>query len=258
MLPPSPQYADAPICYAVPSEATSPRWCAAFAAGCGGSVIELGPLRPTAPAAMFGSAKLWRGVVLAAQRTGRPWFYGDHGYFGRFKYYRITRGAYQHDGRGEGDRQRLAMLNINPRPWRRGGRHVLVCPPDSVFAGLMGVDSRAWLRTTLGRLTAVTDRPIRVRSRSARAPLVNDLKDAHALVTMMSNAAVEALLFGVPVICTHRCAAQIMGLADPADVEAPAYPYDRERWAAVLAGNQWTLEEMSSGVAWAALREVAA
>ena len=81
----------APVCYSVPNEYTSPRFCAAFAAGCGGTVTSSHKLRP-GPVALFGSAKLWP-LLKQAQAAGREWLYGDHGYFGRYRYYRITRNA---------------------------------------------------------------------------------------------------------------------------------------------------------------------
>jgi hypothetical protein len=61
---------------------------------------------------------------------------------------------------------------------------------------------------------------------------------------------VDALLAGVPVFCTAPCAAQTMGHTDPALIETPLYPDDRERWARVLAANQWTLDEMRDGACW--------
>jgi hypothetical protein len=81
-------------------------------------------------------------------------------------------------------------------------------------------------------------------------PLSADLVGAWALVTHSSNAAVEALLEGVPVFCTAPCAAYRMGRPDVAAIEAPALPDDREQWAWNLARAQWTLAEMKSGECW--------
>lgn len=79
--------------------------------------------------------------------------------------------------------------------------------------------------------------------------MAEDLKGAHALVTYMSNTSVEALLAGVPVFCTGPCAAASMGLHDLAQIEAPYYPDDRQRWFELLAENQWTLKEVAAGMA---------
>ena len=78
-------------------------------------------------------------------------------------------------------------------------------------------------------------------------PLENDLRNAHCMVTAYSNAATEALLAGIPVFTTHPCVSSTMGTSDLSRLEHPRYPDDRERWAAILAANQWTLAEMKSG-----------
>ena len=189
----------------------------------------------------------------AAQTQGRDWYYGDHGYFGRFKFYRCTRNAYQHDGTGNADGARFRQFNIEVKPWQAGGRHVLLCPPDIPFARLMGFDGDDWLARALADLARFTDRPVRVRDRNTRAPLAADLRGAWALVTYVSNAAVEAVLAGVPVFCIGDCAASVMGLSDVSKIEAPARPDTRKQWAWNLAANQWTLDEMRRGDLWRAI-----
>jgi len=45
-----------------------------------------------------------------------------------------------------------------------------------------------------------------------------------------------------------------MGLSDFTKIESPIYPTGRAAWAAALAGQQWSLEEFRSGVAWRTLQ----
>lgn len=237
----------APRIYAVAAERTSPRFARAFALGCGGDIA-----REYAPGAWagFGSGETWAGLN-ETRRAGRDWWYGDHAYFGRFRFYRVTRNAFQHAGVGRADYARWKRLNLTIRAWRASGRHVLVCPPDEAWARLMGFDAAAWLAETLAKLKANTDREVRIRARlGVTRPLEADLAQCWVLVTHASNAAVEALLAGVPVIATGDCAARTMGLADPVSVEYPRYPDNREEWAAVLAANQWTLAEIAAGECW--------
>lgn len=240
-----------PTAYAVGGERTSPRWCRAFAAGCGGEMAADGALRPGA-AALFGSPVLWP-LFARVRAEGRDYFYGDHGYFGRGRYYRVTRNALQHDGSGQANAVRLDALGVAIEPWRKGGRHVLVCPPDEAFARLMGFSAAGWLAETQAALARHSDRPVVVRER-ARArgprPLEADLADCWALVTYTSNAAVEAVLAGVPVFCEAACAAARMGLDDLARIEKPRRPRGRRQWACNLAANQWTLDEIASGRCW--------
>lgn len=200
---------------------------------------------------MFGSPHVWH-ILARARAEGRTWYYGDHAYFGRFRFYRITRDAYQHGGCGQSDGKRLKALGLRLAPWKTG-REILVCPPDDMFGALHGFDSRKWLAKTLRALAAATDRPVRVRHRAGAesnpVTLAKNLASAHALVTHSSNAAVEALCMGVPVFVTAPCAARAMAESDLSRIEAPYYPDDRKRWAGVLADNQWTLDEIRRGMA---------
>ena len=196
-----------------------------------------------------------------------PWFYADNGYFKAGKteesFFRVTRNGLQHDGRGENpDLSRWCALGLNLWPWRRRGEYVIVCPPSRLFASLMGFSADKWLEVVVARIKSATKRPIRVRMKMswhevkmARIPpLAEELPNAWALVTHSSNAAVEALVAGIPVFCTDPCAAAVMGKRDVLEIESPAYPADRERWAAVLANNQWTLPEMRDGTCWRMLK----
>lgn len=230
---------------------TSPKFGRAFSSGCRGPLYRDTIYRP-GPVAMFGSPPLWD-ILQRTRREGFDWYYCDHAYFRRNRYYRVTRNAYQHDGSGHAKDDRFRSLNIPMRPWRTSGRHVLVCPPDQAFASLMGFDAEGWLAGVLSELAAHTDRPIRVRGRHGNAsPLVADLADCWALVTYTSNAAVEAVLEGVPVFCTARCAGLAMGTHNLSMIETPLTP-DREQWAWNLAANQWTLSEIALGHCWRAI-----
>lgn len=211
----------------------------------------------------FGDAHGLRPLLERVQREGREWVYLDNGYFlaGHFSgYYRVTRNAYQHDGSGKAGRSRFAKLRLAVKPWRASGDFVLVCSPSQAFGKHRGIDMSGWLPKTLETLRRHTDREIRVREKPPgglkhRMPIEDALRGCHALVTDQSNAAVLALLAGVPVFCTSRCAAYRMGHPDLAKIETPHFPPDREPWAWNLAANQWTLREMASGQCWRELME---
>lgn len=210
--------------------------------------------------AIYGFLRGGLAVLQAAQKEGRQWVYADRGYFRATQgadhsgYFRLTRNAYQHDGMSLlRDPQRWARLALRIAPWRRG-RHVLVCPPGDVFTRAVGgFAADTWLQDTLRTLRAHTDRPIRIRHKPRpkdnAPPLAFDLQDCHALVTYMSNTAVEAVLAGVPVFCTGKCAARAVGRSDLTQIEHPYYPDWRHDWAATLAANQWTLNEIRAGLA---------
>jgi len=230
---------------------TNPVFNTALAAGSGLPIVDDRQYRGGGWVG-FGSPVTWRSLTEARLR-GHAWYYGDHGYFDRGRSYRFTRNAFQHDGCGERQREPHVVIN----PWRRDGRHILVCPPDDKIAALMGFDHHEWLSDVTNRIWNNSDRLIKIRKRheADRYPLVADLSNAFALVTWGSNVAVESVLFGVPVFCTGDCAASVMGRSDPISIEYPVYPDDRHEWAAVLAANQFTIDEIQSGMAWESVRE---
>jgi len=227
--------------------------CEAFARGAGGRVVTGAPLElAPGPAAFYdvrGVEHLWRQAI----RDGRTWYYMDNAYFdaARDRLYRAARNAVQADGLGEPDWARWRALGINIGPWQRHGTHVLICAQSDDYLSLMG--ETAWTGRAVEALRRHTDRPIIVRRKNVRRHLAEDLRDAWAVVTFTSSAAIEALLAGIPAFCTGRCAASPMGLAELGQIEHPRYPEDRERWAAGLAAAQWSIDEIAAGVAWHAL-----
>lgn len=84
-------------------------------------------------------------------------------------------------------------------------------------------------------------------------PLSEVLRDTHILITHNSNAAVEAVLEGVPVCVSPISAAYPMS-TPLEDIERPRMP-DRTEWLHSLAYGQFTLDEMRSGKALALIRE---
>lgn len=242
-----------PVSYSVPWEKSSPRFASAFAAGCGGPIsTDLTRLQP-GPFAAFCTPPTWP-LLQQAQVDGRDWYYGDHGYFQRFQYYRITRSAYQHDGSGEATPERFDRLGYRVQPWRRTGSHVIVCPNSRVYFSLFGIKVEEWLAHVVRQVGAHTDRLINIRWK-ADGPIHDDLQKAWAVVTYSSAAAIDALIAGVPVfVLAPFAAAYRMGTPDLSCIETPLYPDGREPFLWNLAANQWSMDEISSGVAWRALQ----
>src|SRR5690606_38444916 len=166
--------------------------------------------------------------------------------------------ALQHSGGGQSDGKRFKALGVEIKPWRASGSHVVVCPQSDHFMRVIAGYPGKWRDEVVAALRQVTDREIRVREWSANkgalsATLEADLVGAHALVTWSSAAAVTAILAGVPVIAMGQCAASTMSAAAIDDLENLPMRDDRERWASVLADNEWSLDEFRAGVAWRSL-----
>lgn len=244
-----------PVSYYEPSEYTSPKFAYAFAKGCKGTITDEKELFP-GPVACFGSPPMWP-VLRAAQEAGRDWYYGDHGYWRKGKYYRITKNAYQHDGYGNATPTRFLEHRRPVQPWRSTGSHIVVCPNSAIHFELHGSNVDAWLELVKTTLRECTDREIRVRWKTDRRirPLSEDLVDAWAVIVYSSASAVEALIAGVPIFTLAPWAATVrMGLSDLRQIERPYLPDDREPFLWNLADNQWTMQEIFEGVAWRLLQ----
>lgn len=228
--------------YSAPNEKTSPIFAAAFQKGYGGIItsdyIE-------GPWAGFGSPQNWGWLQISA-KLGYDFIYADHGYFGRLRYFKVTKNDFQHSGIGESDGKRFNRFNIPIRPWRQG-KQILICPQSKGHFIMRETTYDKWLYDVIAEVKKHTNKPIKIRHKRDRTPFKHDLKNAYCVITHSSNAAVEAILDGVPAICTDKCAASIMSKSSIADINDLYYPDNRYEWASVLADNQFTLEEIERG-----------
>ncbi|BBK30306.1 hypothetical protein EDC65_2248 [Stella humosa] len=234
--------------------------CLAIGAGgrLAGEAEMLSGVLAAGPVVLHGCSPVTAPLLAAARRAAdRPWWYADKGYFGRRSMVRVTRGRLQHDGFSGGARaDRLRDLGVDIAPWRHGGRHVLVClQSEQWMRDAEELSRRDWLAWVLALLALATDREIRVRTKRPpdgieHRPLAADLADCWAVVTHTSNCAVEALVAGVPVFITGNSAASPMAAGPISAIETPCRPDGREEWAARLAANQWTLDELAAGDWW--------
>ena len=243
----------------------------ALAAGSGGSVVTDCRYRPGRPAAFYGVTPESLECFAKATASGLNWYYVDHGYFGRGDYYRITKNREQIETNNWlPNMQRLAVHGVKFKPWRARGEHILVCTQsDWWHERHTGMSAFEWSRRIVHSLQQHTSRPIRIRHKpetakgvdaasiaKTQATIEADLENCHALVTYTSNAAVDAVLRGVPVFVSQESAAVSVGqpLSRLPYIERPSRPVTRVEWAGVLADHQWSFDEIRSGVAWKALQ----
>ncbi len=250
---------DLPVTYLTPC-GTCYAFGNAFAQGCRGRAVTSLKLR-SGGFAGFVTPDLYP-VLREAQNAKRDWYYGDHAYFGRKKYYRVTKNNYQHDALGEATPERFEKLQIKIKPWRTTGSKILLCAQTQTFFNLHGMSQLQWINETTNKLKRFTDRRIKVREkiRSSQPGMTEKNfwlsldDDVYAVVVHTSAAGVQAALQGIPVFTTAKCAASNFGSMDLSQIERPVRPENREQMAWVLADNQWTLEEIGRGQAWEKLR----
>jgi hypothetical protein len=248
--------------YPVANKAKSLAICRAFVEGCNGLVEHAAKeLRPGV-AFFYGvdasNEHLWQQLLA----ENRPYLYCDNSFFDhtRQTYFRIAWNRLQHSGEGVSNGERWRRLGVFIKPWRETGEHIVICPQSDHFMRVVCREHYDWLARTRDDVARLSPRVQRVRAWSPdksalAATLEDDLAGAHALVTHSSAAAITAILNGVPAIVTSDdCAAKPMA-GTMAQLEAPPLPSHEARWqwASVLADNQWTIAEMTLGVAWSML-----
>lgn len=231
----------------------------AFADGLQGHarIIDDGRYQP-GPAAFYGveppTLQAWKDV----QAAGETFWYVDNGYFRSTyqggNYFRITKNAEQHTGIGQSDGRRFAELGIEIQPWREG-EEILIALQTDWWYERHGLTRQRWLDDVLARVSG-TGRKIRIRGKPVRGhkepPLAADLKRAWCVIAYSSNVAVDALMAGIPAFCTCPGSAgyTLSGCFLSSGGLAPYRSPHRREWAEVLADNQWTVEEIRSGLAW--------
>jgi len=241
----------------------------AFTAGAGGKVIHASRGIQPGAVALYGLLRGLAPIWYAAKQHRRAWYYLDNAYFGRDRYFRVTRGAMQWQGIGATPvgSKRLTDLALPWADWRRGGGHILIVQQSPAWYEFVGHRSReAWTQRTIAAIERHTDRPIRIRPKDTHRALVDDLFDCWATVTHSSNVAIDGLIQGVPAFVAANSSAAAPGfwtdgqapaLTDLSQIEKPERRADRWRWACYVAAQQWTLDEMRAGDCWRALQSEA-
>lgn len=184
------------------------------------------------------------GTVLVAENgyLGRDWR-GEH-------WYALAKSL--HNGAGQwkiGDLSRWDSFRQSLQPWRTGGAEIVVLATRHI--GIDGVrEPTGWAHTFAKRHPKLLGYPVRMREHPGEkpaAPLEYDLRNAWAVVTWGSGAALKALTLGIPVFygfpmwIGREAAAPVV-----AGVTERATP-DRLPMFRKLAWAMWNTEEIGNG-----------
>lgn len=202
-------------------------------------------------AATYGVLRGCGEIIRQCEWIGRTYYHVDHGYIRRGHYdgfYRISKNGLQWDGSGHYPVDRWRALGVEPLPWKRDGRSIVVCPLSTAMGEHFGISPHEWLTKVIAELPKFTDRPVLIKPKG-EGNLKDSLADAWCVVAHQSNVAVDAILLGIPAIVLGPSAAVPVARTKLGDVENPNYA-DRGGWLAGLAYHQWTLAEMREGLPW--------
>ena len=170
-------------------------------------------------------------------------------------------------------------LNIDLKPERHKGKHILICCQRNGGWSMGGLDVVEWLMHTIRRIRKFSDRPIVVRGHpgdkkaaaylrikfkdpkvrlSKNNHILQDFENCWAVVTYNSSPAVAAAIEGIPVFVTDP-KPQISQAFDVAETELRRIERcklgDRQPWIEKISMSHWNFEELRSGEAWRHMRK---
>jgi len=181
--------------------------------------------------------------------------------------------SYKMDGtyhNGNCPPDRWNKLNITVKPWRETGNHILIIGQTRFGVSTRGLDYNEWLIDTIKQIRSITNRPIVYRQHPNQKPLPeldievrktnpnieDDLRNAWCSLTLNSNAAVDSIINGIPVVAIDKlCMTYEISSNHLLDIENPKTP-NRQQFLNNLAYCQWSIDEIKQGLAWKHLRNI--
>lgn len=163
-------------------------------------------------------------------------------------------------------------MQISLKTWRKTGTHILVCCQRNGGWSMKGLPVTNWLDNTITTIQKYTDRPIVIRAHpgdkmaptylrkyklSKNINLLDDLKNAWAMVNYNSSPGVAAAIEGIPIFVTDPnpkfSQASPVANLNLQQIENPSI-FDRQPWLEKLAMSHWNFIELSNGTAWKHMR----
>lgn len=168
-------------------------------------------------------------------------------------------------------------LGITLKDWRTSGQHILICTQRNGGWSMKGLNVNQWLESTVSEIKKYTDRPIIVRGHpgdkaaknylkpqkdrytiSASDHILDDFRNAWAVITYNSTPAVAASIEGIPAFITdpvpQTSQAYPVANYDLSRIENPDFK-ERQQWIERLSMCHWHFEELSNGSAWEHIRK---
>tara|TARA_R110000868_G_scaffold90079_2_gene250317 strand:- start:104 stop:886 length:783 start_codon:yes stop_codon:yes gene_type:complete len=191
-------------------------------------------------------------VFKAAEKSGKPWFVVDRGFWGAEHYDGLYRIAY----RGTQPIYRLFSiqkehsLEVEPYVQREG--YTLICPPSEYVCDWFGIKmyparliETNWELDWTEKLMQSNQR-IQVRKKSAQSPI--DWKNVASLVTYNSSVAIEAIKRGIPVISdkTNSAVGSFQDVVGQIHLDTSR----RDSLLRWLSAHQMSLCDIERGRAW--------
>ena len=187
-----------------------------------------------------------------------PFVYCDNAYFLRShqdQYFRVSLNQLQESVLVDrpGDRWNMFQsLGARIEDWKENKNGpIVICPPTPQPMKMYELDT--WTHTTFARVKQLCPgRDIIVRDKPKGKTLTESFKEvierAYCVVTFNSIAAVEAAMYGIPVVVDRTSAASSVGVTSIDDINSLVRP-DRTKWLNMLSYSQFSVHEIMFGLA---------
>jgi hypothetical protein len=163
-------------------------------------------------------------------------------------------------------------LGLSLKDWRPQGNHILICTQRNGGWSMKGIPVLQWLDTVVREIKKYSDRPIIVRGHpgdkqaqrylqdkpgmykiSKNPHILDDFKNAWAVVNYNSTPAVAASIEGIPAFVTdpNPQTSQAYDVAnfDLSKIENPDFK-DRQSWVEKISMCHWHFDEVKNGDTW--------
>lgn len=197
-------------------------------------------------------------LLLEKMHSHYPFWFIDTGYTNflnskRKTWHRLTRNHLHHFQIFDAPLDRLHNFESFPKQWRESGHKILVIEPGEFSANTFNIDINKWKVDVETELRNYTDKPIVFReklSKKIRKNLYHELldEDYHCIVNINSNAAVESLWAGIPVITLHKHISNCVSSNQLSSVNN-LYKPNLANWVCMLSYSQFTYDEIINGTA---------
>lgn len=206
-----------------------------------------------------------RGLYQFMTDNNLNFLYTDSGYFnqptennpkGKKLYHRVAYNKFQGETILDVPSDRFDTLGVVTKPWTKSGKHILIAPPSQKTFRMLDRDENKedWIDRITSEIRKYSDRPIKIRhkvgnrgERINQNPITADLENCHCVVTGNSIIATESITLGVPACVLDENAASPVAINNLRDIENPIRP-NRQQWWNSLAYQQYTIEEVETGV----------
>lgn len=168
-------------------------------------------------------------------------------------------------------------LNIEVKPWRKEGNHILICLQRNGGWSMGGLPVMQWLNNAITKIQNHTSRPIIVRAHpgdkrsreylkvnkpgvriSTNPSILQDFKKCHAVVTFNSSPGVAAAVEGIPIFVTdptpQMSQAHDVANTDLAKINEPDM-FEREKWLEKISMCHFNYDDLRNGTAWNIIKD---